>query len=104
MSSKEERKRIVAAVYDSALIGKVNIAFDNKVNYYHIKNEGLINRNLAKGLSLYLNSSLVDFYFRTFSGNTQVNVSDLKSLKYPAVEDLEILGKLMILNYHIKKK
>lgn len=93
MSSKEERKRIVAAVYDSALIGEVNVAFDNKVNYYHIKNEGLINRNLAKGLSLYLNSSLVDFYFRTFSGNTQVNVSDLKSLKYPAVEDLEILGQ-----------
>ncbi|MDA2322659.1 Eco57I restriction-modification methylase domain-containing protein [Bacillus cereus group sp. Bc177] len=93
MSSKEEQKRIVAAVYDSQQISRTKVAFDNKVNYYHINNMGLNNRELAKGLSLYLNSSLVDFYFRTFSGSTQVNVSDLKVLRYPSIEQLEILGE-----------
>lgn len=88
-SSKEEVRRIVAAVYDS----KTKVAFDNKTNYYHISKEGLYNEEFAKGLSLYLNSSLVDFYFRTFSGNTQVNVSDLKSLRYPSYESMIRLGK-----------
>ncbi|MFP7277744.1 N-6 DNA methylase [Exiguobacterium indicum] len=92
MSSKEEKKRIVAAVYDSQYINNSKVAFDNKVNYYHTGKKGLLSRNQAKGLSLYLNSSLVDFYFRTFSGSTQVNVSDLKSLKYPTIDILETLG------------
>lgn len=93
MSSKEESKRVVAAVYDSDRILRSRVAFDNKVNYYHISNAGLNNLNLAKGLSLYLNSSLVDNYFRTFSGSTQVNVGDLKSLKYPDKRTLELLGQ-----------
>ncbi|MGD6994027.1 Eco57I restriction-modification methylase domain-containing protein [Sutcliffiella horikoshii] len=92
MSSKEEKKRIVAAVYDSKYICKSSVAFDNKVNYYHSEKKGLLSKNQAKGLSLYLNSSLVDFYFRTFSGSTQVNVSDLKSLRYPTNNMLERLG------------
>ncbi|PFA69844.1 SAM-dependent methyltransferase [Bacillus sp. AFS015802] len=92
VSSKEEKKRIIAAVYDSQYIGKFKVAFDNKVNYFHTGKKGLLSRNKAKGLTLYLNSSLVDFYFRTFSGSTQVNVSDLKTLKYPSLEMLERLG------------
>lgn len=94
MSSKEERKRVVAAVYDSQQISRTKVAFDNKVNYYHINNMGLNNRDFAKGLCLYLNSSLVDNYFRTFSGSTQVNVGDLKGLKYPSRIDLTLLGQV----------
>ncbi|WP_280149091.1 Eco57I restriction-modification methylase domain-containing protein [Bacillus safensis] len=92
-SSKEEEKRIVAAVYSSKMIGSTEVAFDNKTNYYHISKEGLYSEEFAKGLSLYLNSSLVDFYFRTFSGSTQVNVSDLKSIKYPSYKSLIEIGK-----------
>lgn len=36
---------------------------------------------------------VVDFYFKTLSGNTQVNVSDLKLLKYPSKSDLERFGE-----------
>lgn len=92
MSSKEERKRISAAILDDEKMNVTDIAFDNKVNYYHINKEGLGNKDFAKGLTLYLNSSLVDLYFRTFSGSTQVNVSDLKALKYPCYESLEKIG------------
>ncbi|MRD37850.1 N-6 DNA methylase [Bacillus thuringiensis] len=93
MSSKEEDKRIVASVYNSEQIGQMRVAFDNKLNYYHISNQSLGNMDFAKGLSLFLNSTLVDFYFRTFSGSTQVNVSDLKGLYYPKYSDLELLGQ-----------
>lgn len=92
MSSKEEKKRINATLcigekYDFEYFG-----FDNKVNYYHSNNEGLP-LDIAKGLTLYLNSSLIDIYFRTFSGSTQVNVSDLKSLQYPNKQQLKLLAK-----------
>lgn len=87
MSSKEELKRISAAILDDKKMNVKEIAFDNKVNYYHINKEGLGNKNFAKGLTLYLNSLLVDDYFRTFSGSTQVNVTDLKGLKYPSYKN-----------------
>jgi adenine-specific DNA-methyltransferase len=42
---------------------------------------------------VYLNSSLVDSYFRQFNGHTQVNATDLRSLRYPARAVLERIGK-----------
>lgn len=93
MTTKEERKRIVAAVFDNTNNQEQKVGFDNKLNYYHIDHKGLYNKSLAKGLCTYLNSSIVDFYFRTFSGSTQVNVSDLKSLKYPNKSELVRIGE-----------
>ncbi|MGK4118231.1 Eco57I restriction-modification methylase domain-containing protein [Lysinibacillus capsici] len=95
MTTKEEKKRIVACVLDNTKINYPKIGFDNKVNYYHINKSGLDNLNFAKGLSIYLNSYLVDYYFRTFSGSTQVNVTDLKSIRYPSKEDLEEIGSFV---------
>ncbi|CAM4315615.1 hypothetical protein PAXY110619_06310 [Paenibacillus xylanexedens] len=92
-SSPEEKRRVVASVYDPFKVRSQYVAFDNKLNYFHVEKSGLGGLNIAKGLSLYLNSSLVDHYFRTFSGSTQVNVSDLKGLKYPTVDNMEILGE-----------
>ena len=50
-------------------------------------------RELAAGLSTYLNSSLVDRYFRQFNGHTQVNATDLRSLRYPGREVLKRIGQ-----------
>lgn len=90
-SAKEERRRVVAAVWDpTAHAGPV--AFENHLNIFHVKGAGL-ERDLAVGLSYWLNSSLVDDFFRTFSGHTQVNATDLRSLHFPTREALELLGK-----------
>ncbi len=90
-TSKEERRRIVASVYRSDLPGEW-IGFENHLNVFHAKQSG-IPPFLAKGLSVYLNSSLVDRFFRQFNGHTQVNATDLRSLKYPDREALERIGK-----------
>lgn len=37
---------------------------------------------------------MVDEYFRTFSGHTQVNATDLKNLKYPSLQTLQRLGQI----------
>lgn len=87
-SAKEERRRVVAAVWDRP--GEP--AFENHLNYFHESGQGLP-PDLARGLSMWLNSTPVDDLFRSFSGHTQVNASDLRTLPYPSREDLTRLGR-----------
>lgn len=91
-SAKEERRRITAAVYDPQRVTTSRVGFENHLNYYHRDGRG-IPRDLAKGLTAFLNSSLVDLYFRQFSGHTQVNATDLRSLNYPTADALTRLGE-----------
>lgn len=90
-SAKEEARRIVAALLKSHSLGASLVAFENHLNFYHINNAGLP-LGLAKGLTLFLNSTLIDAYFRQFSGHTQVNAADLRMLRYPSRSMLERLG------------
>jgi len=91
-SAKEERRRIVAAVWDPTSYQVEDVAFENHLNVFHCDGAGL-ERELAWGLCLWLNSSVVDRYFRTFSGHTQVNATDLRSLAYPDEATLLSLGR-----------
>jgi len=93
-SPKEEKRRIVPAIYDSSNFETEFIGFENHTNYYHHNGHG-IPLVLAKGLALYLSSTIVDLFFRQFNGHTQVNVGDLKSLPYPTYEQLVKLGASM---------
>jgi len=90
-SSKEERRRVVAAVYDPQRIQAPLVGFENHLNYFHMGGKGLPS-NLAKGLAVYLNSTLFDRYFRLFSGHTQVNATDLRKMRYPTRELLVRIG------------
>jgi adenine-specific DNA-methyltransferase len=48
---------------------------------------------MARGLSVYLNSSVIEQYFRRFNGHTQVNATDLKKLPFPNRKALIELGR-----------
>jgi adenine-specific DNA-methyltransferase len=89
-TSKEERRRVVASLYGSELPGEL-IGFENHLNVFHENQRGMPEA-LARGLFIYLNSSLVDRYFRQFNGHTQVNATDLRSLRYPSRETLIGMG------------
>ena len=89
-TSKEEKRRVVATLYDSSLPGDL-VGFENKTNVFHHKKVGL-EANLAKGLFLYLNCTLLDKYYRQFSGHTQINATDLKSIYYPNKSTLRQMG------------
>ncbi len=90
-SSKEEKRRVVAAVFDPKRVPGERVGFENHLNYYHERGGGLSER-VAKGLAVFLNSTLVDASFRQWSGHTQVNAGDLRSMRYPSREQLEELG------------
>jgi adenine-specific DNA-methyltransferase len=91
-TTKEERKRIVACIYDPHQIHAPLVGFENHLNYFHVNGHGLT-MNLAKGLAAFLNTTVVDQYFRQFNGHTQVNAADLRSLNYPSKAELENLGR-----------
>jgi adenine-specific DNA-methyltransferase len=67
------------------------IAFENHLNVFHANGRGF-DRDFAHGLCVWLNSTAVDQCFRTFSGHTQVNATDLRSMRYPSQDQLQRLG------------
>ncbi|NJN83846.1 MAG: N-6 DNA methylase [Caldilineaceae bacterium] len=81
-TSKEEKRRVVAAIYDPSLTPTSRVGFENHLNVFHNGGSGL-KPALARGLAVFLNSTLIDLYFRQFSGHTQVNAADLRMLRYP---------------------
>lgn len=91
-SAKEERRRVVAAVFDPADVPCSEVGFENHLNYFHDHGAPL-EPTLALGLAAFLNSSRVDLYFRQFNGHTQVNATDLRTLRYPEQRVLLALGQ-----------
>jgi adenine-specific DNA-methyltransferase len=89
-SAKEEKRRVVAAVCPP--INAPALGIENHLNYYHAGGKGL-DRDLARGLTAFLNSTLFDSCFRHFSGHTQVNATDLRRIRYPDKEKLIQIGK-----------
>jgi adenine-specific DNA-methyltransferase len=90
-SAKEERRRVAAAILTPDMVPGDHVAFENHLNYFHKAGHGLPIA-LARGLVAFLNSTLVDSYFRQFNGHTQVNATDLRKLRYPSIEQLECVA------------
>jgi len=91
-SAKEERRRVVAYLITPEDTKSPLVGFENHWNVFHIKKGGLP-LDVARGLAIFLNSTVLDNYFRVFSGHTQVNATDLRNMKYPSLEDLKRLGQ-----------
>ena len=92
-SSKEEKRRIRACVFDPEQLPDFDlIGFENHFNVFHFRKNGL-DRDVAFGLAVFLNSTAVDKYFRRMNGHTQVNATDLRRLRYPNRSVLSELGR-----------
>ena len=92
-TSKEEKKRIVARVLEADRFPEYPfVGLENHLNYFHSSGNG-VDADLAFGLAAYLNSTVVDVYFRQFNGHTQVNAGDLRMMRYPDITSLRLLGE-----------
>lgn len=92
-TSKEEKRRLVAVIYDPGVVEAEFVGFENHLNYFH-ENGRPLPASLARGLAVFLNSTAVDEFFRQFSGHTQVNATDLRNMHFPDRAALEQLGEL----------
>ncbi|HKR59867.1 MAG TPA: Eco57I restriction-modification methylase domain-containing protein, partial [Pyrinomonadaceae bacterium] len=61
-SSKEERRRLVAHVVNPQTLPYEKIGFENHLNVFHSRKQGIL-PELAYGLSVFLNSTIVDQHF-----------------------------------------
>lgn len=91
-SAKEERRRLVAYHLSADELNASHVGFENHWNIFHIDKHGL-SEEVAKGLSIFLNSTQLDEHFRVFSGHTQVNATDLRNMRYPSIEQLGELAR-----------
>jgi adenine-specific DNA-methyltransferase len=92
LSSKEERRRLVPAVFDAERIQCERVGFENHLNVFHRKKAGL-DPEIARGLAVWLGSTAADDWLRRFNGHTQVNAGDLRALRYPDLATLAAWGR-----------
>ena len=97
-TSKEQTRRVISAVFEGGILPGTVAGFENHLNYFHQAGRGL-DFAVARGLSIFLNSSLVDAFFRQFNGHTQVNAGDLRSLRYPTLAQLAVIGRRVRSDY-----
>lgn len=90
-SSKDEKRRLVASVHLANMHYCEFIGFGNKTNYIGILGDELSTIE-AYGLATVLNSSFMDRYFRCISGNTQVNATEIRVMKFPSRDQVKEIG------------
>ena len=94
-TAKEERRRVAASVFEASDVLTDRVGFENHLNVFHIGGRGIGDR-LARGLAVWLNSTAVDRYVRSFNGHTQINATDLRRLPYPNEAELLSLGDALV--------
>lgn len=102
-SSKDDKRRLIAAPYFCNSISSDYIGIENKLNYiYRVKEH--LNRNEVIGICALLNSDLFDTFFRIFNGNVNVSATELREITFPPLEIIKEIGKKIIIsnNYYVE--
>lgn len=91
-SAKEERRRLTASCLIASEVCQPFVALENHLNYvYHSERELTLDE--AYGLAALFNSALLDRYFRIISGNTQVNATEIRSMRFPSLSAVPVVGR-----------
>jgi len=89
-TSKEQRRRLDAAVLKQSEFPHESVGIENHVNYIH-KPKGSLSVGEAFGIAALLNTGLFDNYFRSLNGHTQVNATEIRNVPLP---DLSVIKKI----------
>lgn len=93
-TSKEQRKRLDAAVLKKSDFPFEALGIENHVNYIH-KPSGALTATEAFGIAALLNTGLIDNFFRSLNGHTQVNANEIRSLPMPELPIIRRIGELV---------
>jgi adenine-specific DNA-methyltransferase len=90
-SAKEERRRLTASWFLRGPESPPYLALENHLNYvYHAERE--LNADEVRGLTALFNSALLDRSFRIMSGNTQVNATEIRTMRFPSLDRAAAIG------------
>ena len=93
-TSKEQRKRLDAAVLKQSDFPHEAVGIENHVNYIH-KPNGSLTVIEALGVAALLNTGLIDNFFRSLNGHTQVNANEIRSLPMPTLSTIRKIGEMI---------
>jgi len=91
-STKEEKRRLIAAPLFRGQLDFEFIGIENHLNYIYNPHSDLP-PDEAQGLAALLNSTLIDRYFRICNGNTQVGAIELRAIPLPPIDMIRELGR-----------
>ena len=91
-TAKEERRRLTAGCLLASEEAHPRLALENHINYlYHAERE--LTDEEVFGIAALFNSRLLDRYFRTISGNTQVNATEIRTMRFPDLGRVRRIGR-----------
>lgn len=93
ISSKEESRRIQIIRYYKEILKTDKIGIENHVNYIY-KLKGELDKLEMLGLYVIFNSNIIDNYFRVLCGSTQVNATEINSMKFPNKDKIKNIGRI----------
>ena len=93
-TSKEQRRRLDSAVLRQSEFPHESVGIENHVNYIH-KPKGSLSVSEAFGIATLLNTGLIDNYFRSLNGHTQVNATEIRNLPLPDLSAIKKIGEVM---------
>jgi adenine-specific DNA-methyltransferase len=93
-TSKEQKRRLHAAAFLENEVPYDRVGIENHLNYIY-RPKGNLSIDEAVGIAALLNLKVIDDYFRTLNGNTQVNATDIRSLPLPDIEVIRKIGHLV---------
>jgi adenine-specific DNA-methyltransferase len=91
-SAKEEKRRLTASCYLKTEALRGQVAFENHLNYVYHAHRDLTEAETF-GIAALFNSAFLDRFFRTISGNTQVNATEIRSLPFPDLATVAKIGQ-----------
>ena len=93
-TSKEQKRRLDSAVLKQSEFPHESVGIENHVNYIH-KPKGNLSVGEAFGIAALLNTGLIDNYFRSLNGHTQVNATEIRNLPLPDLAVIKKIGELV---------
>jgi len=92
-SSKEQKRRLYASVLLEFEFPYESMGVENHVNYIY-RPDGNLSVYEAFGIAAILNTTIIDNFFRSLNGNTQVNATDIRSLPFPSIDNIRKIGEV----------
>jgi adenine-specific DNA-methyltransferase len=93
-TSKEQKRRLDSAVLKQSEFPYESVGIENHVNYIH-KPKGSLSIGEVFGIAALLNTGLIDNYFRSLNGHTQVNATEIRNLPLPDLSVIKKIGEVV---------
>lgn len=93
-TSKEQWRRLDAAVLLASDFPYDSVGIENHLNYIY-RPKGSLSVSEAYGIAALLNTGVIDNFFRSLNGHTQVNATDIRTVPLPELSVIKRIGALV---------